>query len=110
MHHLKLTDLPFAGMSHRFTGNEQGDVAVSAYLAHAPESRGSVLHTHPYDTIAFVLSGTGRWTVDGESQDVSPGDIVVVRAGSAHQFVNTGKGNLEIIDIHVNPTIEQTNV
>jgi AraC-like ligand binding domain len=37
-----------------------------------------------------------------------PGDILIVRAGEPHEFVNSGQGVLRQIDIHLNPTFETT--
>jgi quercetin dioxygenase-like cupin family protein len=110
MHITRLSDLPFHGMSRRFEGAEHGSVAMSAYHAEAPPGRGSVLHTHPYDTIAFVQAGSGTWSVDGLERDVTAGDIVVVKAGEKHLFTNTGGEPLVVVDIHLGPRIEQTNV
>ncbi len=42
----------------------------------------------------FVLAGTGRAIADGESHDVGPGDVLVLRPGTGHVVVNTGPGKL----------------
>ncbi len=46
---------------------------------------------HHVDQHLSFLRGTGRAIIDGESKDVKVGDIIVVPAGSEHNFVNTGK-------------------
>lgn len=35
-------------------------------------------------------SGVGKATINGKDQDVKAGDLMVVPAGTQHQFVNTG--------------------
>lgn len=102
-------DLPFVGMSHQFIGAEHG-VGVSVYLVSSPPGRGTKLHRHPYDEIAFVREGRGRWTVDGEARDAAAGDILVVKAGQLHRFENVGDGPLVQLDVHVNERFVQENL
>jgi mannose-6-phosphate isomerase-like protein (cupin superfamily) len=110
MHHVHQSQLPFVGMSHQFIGADQGDVAVSAYLVNAPPDRGPPRHRHPYDKVAFVREGRGRWTVEGHSFEVGPGDILVIKAGEVHTFVNIGEGPLVMHDIHLSPRFVQENL
>jgi quercetin dioxygenase-like cupin family protein len=110
MHRTRKLDLPFVGISRQFIGADQGDVAVSAFLVDAPPGRGAVPHRHPYDTVAFVLEGRGTWTVGGAEREAGPGDILVVKAGEAHHFTNTGSQVLVLIDIHLGPRFEQENL
>ncbi len=42
------------------------------------------------DQILSFVSGTGEATVSGESRQVVAGDLVVVPAGTTHNFVNSG--------------------
>ena len=110
MHITRQRDLPFVGMSHQFIGAEQGDVGVSVYLVNAPPGRGPGPHRHPYDEIAFIQSGRGRWTVNGESMEAGAGDILVVKAGEIHSFTNIGDEPLVQLDIHTNPRFVQENL
>lgn len=41
---------------------------------------------HTEDEIYYVVSGTGRITVDAEEAQVGPGSIVCVGAGVPHRF------------------------
>lgn len=34
----------------------------------------------------FILEGTGRMEIDGETQDVGPGDAVLIPPGARHQI------------------------
>lgn len=110
MHRIRQDQLPFVGMSHQFIGADQGDVGVSAYLVGAPPGRGPRLHRHPYDKVAFVREGRGRWTVNGESFEAGPGDILVIKAGEIHTFVNIGDGPLAVHDVHLSPRFVQEDL
>jgi mannose-6-phosphate isomerase-like protein (cupin superfamily) len=55
------------------------------------------------DQILTFVSGTGRAEVDGESQDVVQGDLVVVPAGTRHNFRNTGAIPLVLYTVYGPP-------
>jgi mannose-6-phosphate isomerase-like protein (cupin superfamily) len=42
------------------------------------------------DQALTFTSGMGKATINGKDQDVKAGDLMVVPAGTQHQFVNTG--------------------
>jgi mannose-6-phosphate isomerase-like protein (cupin superfamily) len=42
----------------------------------------------------FVMAGTGRALADGDSRDIGPGDVLVLRPGTEHVVENTGPGKL----------------
>jgi mannose-6-phosphate isomerase-like protein (cupin superfamily) len=48
------------------------------------------------DQIYYVLSGTGSATVDGESSELSAGDVVFIGANSTHQL----QGDLELLIVN----------
>ena len=110
MHRTRIDALPHVGMSHQFIGAEQGDVQACSYFVDAPPGRGPVLHRHPYDKIAYIISGRVRWTVEGTEFDAGPGEILVVKAGEAHKFRSLGPENLVQIDVHLAPRFEQENL
>ncbi|KAL7416709.1 RmlC-like cupin domain-containing protein [Mrakia frigida] len=56
--------------------------------------------THTVDQALTFTSGVGKATVGGESQDVKAGDLVVVPAGTLHQFENTGATPLILYTIY----------
>ena len=45
----------------------------------------------------------GEAQLDGESAAVGPNDLVFVRAGTRHNFLNTGDGPLRLITIYAPP-------
>lgn len=55
---------------------------------------------HTVDQILTFTSGQGRATVAGKDQDVKAGDLVVVPAGTQHQFINTGKVPLVLYTVY----------
>ncbi len=110
MHLVRQEQLPFQGMSHQFVGADHGDVGLSMYFVNAPPGRGPRLHRHPYDKVVLVREGRARWTVNGEDYEVGPGDILVVKAGEIHTFLNTGDVPLVQVDIHHGPRFVQENL
>jgi mannose-6-phosphate isomerase-like protein (cupin superfamily) len=49
------------------------------------------------EEIYFVLKGSGRMEVDGETKMVRPGDAVLIPAGAWHQLENNGSSELRIL-------------
>jgi mannose-6-phosphate isomerase-like protein (cupin superfamily) len=69
---------------------------------------------HPdTDQILTFVSGTGEARVAGERKDVTAGDLVVVPAGTKHNFVNTGPNPLVLYTVygppeHADGTVHRT--
>ncbi|MDQ2689515.1 MAG: cupin domain-containing protein [Chloroflexota bacterium] len=73
---------------------------------------GEEVHPDTDQVLAFV-EGEGEAQLDGESSRVGPNDLVFVRAGTTHNFVNTGDRPLRLITIYAPPehapgTVHQT--
>lgn len=49
---------------------------------------------HTVDQALTFTSGKGKATINGKDQDVEAGDLMVVPAGTQHQFINTGSTSL----------------
>jgi quercetin dioxygenase-like cupin family protein len=95
-------------MSHEFVGAEHGDACVSFFLVIGEPGQGTRLHKHDYDEVVYVIEGRSKWTVGGEEREASAGDVLILRAGEPHKFVNSGDSVLRQIDIHLNRTFETT--
>ena len=52
------------------------------------------------DQVLSFVSGVGRAEVDGKKKNVKAGDIVVVPAGTEHNFVNTGPNPLVLYTVY----------
>ena len=60
--------------------------------------------THKYtEQTLFFLSGTGEATLDNKKFLVGPGEVVVVTAGTKHNFKNTGAEDLKIYTVYAPP-------
>ncbi|KAI4115951.1 MAG: hypothetical protein LQ345_003540 [Seirophora villosa] len=55
---------------------------------------------HTVDQALTFTSGVGKATINGKDQDVKAGDLMVVPAGTQHQFVNTGPTPLILYTIY----------
>jgi mannose-6-phosphate isomerase-like protein (cupin superfamily) len=55
------------------------------------------------DQILSFVSGLGTAVVDGETKEVGPGDVVVVPAGTEHNFVNAGPNPLVLYTVYGPP-------
>ncbi len=55
------------------------------------------------DQILTFVSGTGEARVAGKKKEVAQGDLVVVPAGTKHNFVNTGPNPLVLYTVYGPP-------
>ena len=110
MYRVRQEDLPFKGSSHNFVGADNGDVNVSVFLLNAQPGRGPGPHRHPYDEVQFVREGRGRWNVNGEEFEAGAGDILVIKAGEVHSFLNIGDSHLVQVDVHLSPRFIQEDL
>ncbi|GAA1800513.1 cupin domain-containing protein [Planosporangium flavigriseum] len=59
---------------------------------------------HPdHDQILTFVSGVGEATVAGEKKKIEQGDLVVVPAGTRHNFVNVGPNPLVLYTVYGPP-------
>lgn len=72
------------------------------------------METHPdNDQVLGFVSGAGHAVVAGQTHDIGPGSLVVVPAGTEHNFVNTGPNPLVLYTIygpahHADGTVHHT--
>lgn len=55
------------------------------------------------DQVLYLVDGRGEAILNDEKQAFEKGDIVLVRAGTRHNFINTGNGDLKIITTYSPP-------
>ena len=58
---------------------------------------------HDVDQILTFVSGTGEARISGSTKKVAQGDLVVVPAGTKHNFVNTGPNPLVLYTVYGPP-------
>ena len=69
---------------------------------------------HPEtDQVLVFIDGRAEARLDGQASEVGPNDLVLVRAGTRHNFRNTSEGPLRLITIYAPPehapgTVHQT--
>jgi quercetin dioxygenase-like cupin family protein len=91
-------DLATETATQTFDGHKHG-VDASFMLVHMEPGRGPSLHRHPYPEVFIVADGEATFTVDGVEHVARGGQTVVVPAGAAHRFQNTGSRTLELTSI-----------
>jgi len=55
------------------------------------------------DQVLVFLEGRGAAELNGQSSEVGPNDLVFVRAGTRHNFINNGTAPLRLITIYAPP-------
>jgi len=99
-HIIDVADLAHSETSYEFEGHHHGVAGVSFIVIDAPPGSGPKLHRHPYEEVFVVQEGNVTFTAGDDVVEASGGRVVVVPAGVAHKFVNSGSGRLRQVDIH----------
>lgn len=55
------------------------------------------------DQVLMFVDGRGEARLDGQASQIGANDLVFVRAGTRHNFVNTGDAPLRLITIYAPP-------
>ena len=97
---IRAADLPHDRITHDFVGRDHGGIPFTFLIVDAAPGDGPKLHRHQYPEVFIILEGEMTATVDDETGRVDPGNVVIVPAGAAHKFVNSGTGRLRQVDIH----------
>lgn len=63
---------------------------------------GEEVHPDVDQTLMFI-EGEGEAILEGERSPVRSEDVVFVKAGTRHNFVNTGAGTLRLLTIYAPP-------
>lgn len=74
------------------------------FLGHALLPPDTSVGYHRHDTIEecyIIMQGSGRMTVDDETQEVGPGDVIFNRLGGSHGIYNHTANNLEMFVVAV---------
>jgi quercetin dioxygenase-like cupin family protein len=103
---ISVAELPGSERASRFEGRDH-DATVSVFLSRHGPGDGPGLHRHPYEETFIVEEGSVTFTVDDETIEAQAGQIVVVPAGAAHRFVNSGDGPMRQVSIHPSDHVVQ---
>ena len=81
---------------HELIGNAAGGTATySLAQITIPPGKASLKHFHPVaEESYYILSGTSRMEMDGETVMLNPGDAVAVLPDQVHQIFNAGEHDL----------------
>lgn len=99
----RVDELPAGASSRELVGADHGAGVTLIFLEAAP-GEGPSLHRHPYQEILIVQEGEATLRLGSALRVVGSGEVVVVGAGQAHGFTNTGDGVLRQLDIHLSPS------
>lgn len=55
------------------------------------------------DQVLYLVEGNGKAVIDGDEQPFDEGDLILVKEGTKHNFINTGDEDLKIITIYSPP-------
>ena len=75
---------------------------VVAMTLQAGEDIGAEVHPDN-DQVLIFTEGTAKAELGSETREVAAGDMVVVPAGTKHNFINTGSGTLRLVTIYGPP-------
>jgi mannose-6-phosphate isomerase-like protein (cupin superfamily) len=63
---------------------------------------GEEVHEH-VDQILIFVDGDGEAVLEGRRSSIGPNDLVFVKAGTRHNFVNTGDRPLRLVTVYAPP-------
>lgn len=106
---VSIADLPGRAVAKLFEGAEHGS-PVSVFVSSHEPGDGPQLHRHPYAETFVMLEGHARFEADGESVEAGPGEIVIVPAGAAHRFENSGDVPLRQVSVHPSERVIQEDL
>ncbi len=96
---IDLADPGYGDCANEVQGHNH-NATVSIIVIDAPPGGGPKLHRHPYEEVFVVQQGSVTFTAGDETIEATGGQVVVVPAGVAHKFTNSGTGRLRQVDIH----------
>ena len=86
------------------TPDVNGSERFSAGSIPLAPGKGHESHTHPdSDEILYIISGEGEQTVEDETREVGPGEMIFIPAGTEHGTINTGWQPLQLLAVYSPP-------
>jgi quercetin dioxygenase-like cupin family protein len=85
-----------------FQGAKHG-ANVSFFIVHFSPGKGPRKHRHPYEEMFIILEGEIEAIVAGKTETLRENNIVIIPAGSWHEFKNRSEKQVFMINIHPVP-------
>ncbi len=81
-------------------GRESGG-AVAVFEFDVPAgARLPAAHSHDgYEETVYGLRGSVTWTLDGETIEIGPGEVLCIPRGTVHRFDNTGDDDATVLAV-----------
>lgn len=102
MFHLATAAAAAANDDFRRVAHTARHTQVVLMTVPAGEDIGAEVHEHN-DQVLLFLDGAARAEVGGQVREVGGGDLVVVPAGTPHNFTNIGAGPLRLVTVYAPP-------
>jgi len=96
---IDLADPGYGDEANEVQGHNH-NATVSIIVIDVPPGSGPKLHSHPYEEVFVIQQGSVTFTAGDETIEARGGQVVVVPAGVAHKFTNSGTGQLLQVDMH----------
>jgi mannose-6-phosphate isomerase-like protein (cupin superfamily) len=99
---MKRTSLRFGKGFRVATGNRRAQAAEM--VIEPGDSEGGPDNRHRgADQWLFVVSGTGRATVNGKNVALREGSLLLIEKGETHEIRNTGRALLKTLNLYMPP-------
>ena len=85
-----------------FQGAKQG-ANVSFFIVQFSPGKGPKKHRHPYEETFIILEGEIEAIVDGKAETLRENNIVIIPAGTWHEFKNRSEKPVFMINLHPVP-------
>ncbi|MFB6192352.1 MAG: cupin domain-containing protein [Haloarculaceae archaeon] len=100
---MRLIDTADATGFFDVVGGTERSQAATMTLDPGQSTGGSTNAHAASDQWLYVVSGTGRATIEGETHDLRPGALVLIEPGETHEITNTGSEPLATINVYAPP-------
>jgi quercetin dioxygenase-like cupin family protein len=105
---------PYSPANHTGTVNRRligpetvGSETIELLEGLVEPGQGALPHAHPgLDQVVYILTGTARAEIDGQSREMGPGDAAFFPKGMPHIFTVTGDTPARVLVIYTPPYME----
>jgi len=91
------------GKGFRVALANQRSQAAEMVLAPGDKEGDAKNRHHGADQWLFVVSGTGRATINGKRYGLKAGTLLLIERDDNHEILNSGRGNLCTLNLYVPP-------